>query len=1100
MTHTRAIIWQYKQTSLAAALSKPFSVLLPNQPAKTPAPLHPLPLGMLVHDSGAGEIALLVIMPVSGQVNYWESAKRAEHGDHIRQKHHGLQGTIGGMMSGETITRVTETEPDGFVLTTSNGRLFHLSVKDSQGRPLISTQFLRSTSASNGSFFGTITSVFSAASWRRDIAAVRAGPLRGKSHRSCIVATAQGVFQVWELARHSSKTLLFEIDAKNDIFGSLQKSNPSRFADECKKELTIIDFAVFPGRDGVGSPKDSHRLLVLAFMKGGRIGEYNLIDLRIGGGAVQVDVVHPITCFNEGLWDGSRWNTLKPQVLLPEPAQTAFIFFDTSIVLVSLAQIEETPSSQLQLESHTLPDPFQDTLYLRKDLDYHVVGCSAEDAEGDIGKATCVFLVHGFGMAKVATLPPKEGQTASDRSAMTVKSKVEQAIFFGSREDNLLDFNPERSQFRIDAHELEAATLDINDSIMRSTSNYLPALNLSMDEQLKNRAEALANLIAYTKLWTLKPLTRWQLLWSAEKMAAARAIWQYYNAELSVRTDGDISLLPELLQMVHEEFKKENRPERGESDIVRHYFINDVWRIELVIPWAQQALEELYFEGLRDSAKQAKFISEADDIQILAMEAAFSFRTANFSRYGFDPAQLSDGIYQGSYEILPQIWTSIPETVIKVKALADMSRQTALNDDVSPMDEEGGVDFELLKKLARDNPRLVHICCQVYDERCRWLQSRPDARSKAEGEALHRTYLQVRRDLIAKIDELGLTDEGIKLAEKYGDMQALVDVIDRNTMTSLDRIAELGISDSEEEELQYRLVSNRERMESYFGKYGDEWADVLYTKTISRGEIADLFDNVGDFQEFLTRYLRKRPQYAKLSWINEVLAEKDFVKAAEDLLESQKSEDNLWSKKVELSMGKLALMAAEEKGQREKAEVSRQIRRADRRMAIIDIQDKLYWYIEPALKGALDESAKADIALNEFGHYTKKKPTLRNLLQNTMKTLTAREALQLDDLIDTLTLISPDIRHTKGEQFAERRFFLALKLLKLSGLRSTDLGRSELHEKIIWRRCMVQDNWEGINRTEGMTDAQVIEATSSTALFRTLKAGFEDGLLGSLAL
>jgi len=1094
MTHTRAIIWQYKQTALATAISKPFAVVLPHQPPKPPAPLHPLPLGMLVHDSGAGEIALLVIMPVSGQVNYWESAKRAEHGDHIRQKQNGLQGTVGGLMSGETITRVTEAEPDGFVLTTSNGRLVHLSVKDSQGRPLISTQFLRSNSTSSGSFFGTITSVFSATSWRKDIAALRAGPLRGKSHRSCIVATTQGVFQVWDLARHSSKTLVFETDTKEELFRSIQKSSSRLFRDEFKNDFSIIDFAVFPSPDGPSSTKDSHRLLVLTLIKEGRIGSYSLVDLHIGGGDVQVDVVHPVDCFHGGLSDEDRWNLFKPQVLLPEPAQTAFVFFDTSIVLVSLAQIEESPSSQLQLESHSLPDPFQDTMYLRQDVEYHVVGCGAEDADKDTGKSKCVFLVHGFGMAQITALPAAKGQTASDRSAVTVKSKVEQAIFFGNRENNLLDFNPGRSQFRFEAHELEAATLEINNSIMRSTSSYIPALNLSMDDQLSKRAEALANLIQFTSRWTLKPLTRWQLLWSAEKMAAARAIWHYYNAELSVPTDGSKLLLPELLDMVSEKYKKLNQPERGESDIVRHYLINDVWRIELVVPWCQHAVAELYGEGVRDSAKLARLISEADDIQIRAMEAAFAFRTANFSRYGFDPNQLVDGIYQGNYETLPEIWTSIPENVIKVKALAEMSRDTALNNDMAPMDEEAGVDIELVKKLARDSPSLVHICCQVYDERCRWLQSRPDHRSKAEGKALYSTYLQVRRDLIVKIDELGLADEGIKLAEKYRDMQALVDVIDQNTAHSLDRIAEPGISDTEEDELQDRLERNRELMVSYFRKYGDDWADVLYTKTISRGEIADLFENVGDFQEFLTRHLRKRPEYSKISWINEALAEKDYAKAAEDLLGSYKHETNLWSRKVELSMGKLALMAAEEKGQDDKTTVAAHIRNMDRRMAIIDIQDKLYGYIEPALRSALDESAKADIALTEFGHNTKKRPTLRSLIQKTMKALTMREALSLDELIDTLTLINTDIRHTQSEkEFTDRRFFCALQVLKVSGLQSKDLKRGELHEKIIWRRCMIQDNWEGINRTEGTTDAQVIAATSSTALFKTLKAGFEEG-------
>ncbi|MCJ1379109.1 hypothetical protein MMC17_002209 [Xylographa soralifera] len=1095
-THNQAIIWCYRHGS-PIDITKPLVIKFPKLTPKPLSPLHPLPLGVLVHDSGAGEIALLVIMPLSGQITYWESVKQAANADLVRQKQQVLVGSIGGLLSGEAITRITEAEPDGFILTTSNGRVMHLAVRDPQGRPHISTQYMRSNATSGKGLLGSIASVFSAGSWRRDIAAVHTGALRGKFHRTCIVATAQGLFQAWELARHSVKTLLFEVDVRDEVFAAIQKSRVGSFTEDMKSDFLVLDFALFPKPEVTAEDNPSHRLLVLTFIRKGRVGIYNLVDLSIQNGSVEIDVVHPITCYSEGQHPAQNWESFRTQLLLPEPAQTAFVILDKSIVLVSLARIEETPSSQIQIESHTLPDTFQETLHLRQyDHDYHVVGCCSELGT-DSGKATCTLLVHGFGMARITTLPLKEGQSALERSTVTVKSKMEQAIFYGEMQYNLFDFDPGRSEFRIDGPGLEAAALEINDSIMSSSSPYILAITPSMEHQLELRATALAELIKYTSRWSLKSETRWQLLWNAEKMTAAIAIWKTYNAQLSSRNqERGTMLLPELLDMMNAMYKVENRPERGETDIVRHYLIHDVWRIELVIPWAGKAVEELYNEGIQDPATQLSLIHQAVDIQTCSMEAAFAFRAANAEVYGLGEDMIEDGIYQGKYDSLPEPWTSIPETLVHVKKLADVSRQIALNHADTPGSEDGGVDFEIVKKVAADNPRLVHICCQVYDERCRWLKAQPDAQTKAEADALIRAYHQIRRDLIVQIADLEMPNEGIKLAERYQDMQALVDVIERSTSQAVERLAEPGLSESDELDYRIQLESNRQKMESYFATYGSKWADVLYSNTIAHGAVKDLFDNVGNYQKFLTLYLRGKPEYNKLSWINEVLAEHNYAKAADALMAIQKQESSLWSKKIELSMGKLALLAAEEQEiPQVKGEIAvKIIRRADRRMEMIDIQDQIYAYIQPALVQALDEDARFKIAIEEFGLYaTKAMPTLRTIFEQNIAKLVSCQVLDAEDIIDMITLINDDTQHVDDQGFPRQRFFLALKVLTLTGLGKLDPGRHELHEKIIWRRCMLNDDWEVLNQTEAKDDEAVARETGATALFQTLKAGFEDG-------
>ncbi|MCJ1283864.1 hypothetical protein MMC26_003195 [Xylographa opegraphella] len=1097
-TYNQAIIWCYRHTS-SIDVSRPLVIKFPQLTPKSVSPSHPLPLGMLVHDSGADEIALLVVMPLSGQVIYWESVKQAANAELVRQKQQALLGSIGGLLSGEIITKITEAEPDGFILTTNNGRIIHLAVRDPQGRPQISTQYMRNNATTGKGLLGSITSVFSASSWRRDIAAVHTGNLRGKFHRTCIVATAQGLLQVWELARHSVKTLLFEVDIRDEVFAVLQTSHIRTFTEDMKSDFQVLDFALFPEAEVITAKYPSQRLLVLICIKAGRVGNYNLVDLCIRNGSVEIDVVHPITCYSEGQQPAENWNSFRTQLLLPEPAQMAFVTFEKSIVLVSLARIEETPNSQIQIESHTLPDNFQEALHLRQnDHDYHVVSCCSEVFGTESGNATCIFLVHGFGMARITTLPLKEGQSTLERSTVTVKSKIEQAIFYGEMPYNLLDFDPGRSEFRIDETELEAAALEISHSIMSSSSPYIPTITPSMEHQLELRATALAELINYTSSWSLKSETRWQLLWSAEKMAAAITIWKTYDTQLSSRKqERGTMLLPELLDMIHENCKVENCPERGETDIVRHYLIHDVWRIELVIPWAEKAVEELYEEGIRDPATQLSLVNQAVDIQIRSMETVFTFRAANAEVYGLGRGLIDDGIYQGKYDSLPEPWTSILDTLVHVKKLVDLSRQMAINNADTPGSEDGGVDFEMVKKIAADNPRLVHICCQVYDERCRWLKAQPDAQTKAEGDALIRAYHQIRREIIVQIADLEMPNEGIKLAERYQDMQALADVIERSTTQAVERLAEPGLSESDELDYELQLQSNRQKMASYFTTYGSKWADVLYSNTIAHGAIEELFDNTGDYQRFLTLYLRGRPQYNKLAWINEVLAEHNYGKAADALMATQKQESSLWSKKIELSMGKLALLAAEEqKPKQVKADVAvKVIRRVDRRMEMIDIQDQIYAYIQPALVQALDEDARYKIAIEEFGLYaTKAMPTLKTIFEQNIAKLVSCEALDAEDIIDMITLINDGSQHVDGKGFAYQRFFLALKTLTLTGLVKLDPSRHELHEKIIWRRCMLNDNWAELNQTETKDDAAVVRETGATALFQTLKAGFENGL------
>ena len=1080
MTQSQAIVWRYVQGTMSAEQLKPLNIKLLHPSNNT---RHPLPLGILVPTSA--EPALLVIMPVSGKVTYWESLTSAASVDSNRQKQQSVQSTVSGMLSGEVVTKITEAEPRAFVLTLSTGRLAHLIVSDPQGKPSINVQYLRNNGAQSGGVFGSLRGVFSNTGWKKDVAAVRAGNSWQRGQRYVVVATSKGSFQTWDLSWNGTHSLVNDVDAKEDLLHALIEGGEV-FHDNKEHVFEVLDFAILPS-GGFGNEvtklgrSGDCKLLTLTVLKGTESSRYALIGLTLTAGSVTIDVVHPITCYTTSLPAETQ---IKPQVLVPEPAQAAFLIFEKSVVLVSLVEIEETPSSQLKMEARTLPDPFQDALDFRSTKPYRVVGCASEVYDRSNAHSSCLIMIYGFGLVRISALPMRKGQSALDRATVTAKTKLEQAVFFGNLPQDLLDFSP-RAEISFDQEEVEAAALSVSHSVMSSTSAYMPSISPSMDQQLQRRSTALADLNKHLRHYypPLGRLTRWKLLWNAEKMAAAKALWRCYNAIISNHNrSADETVLVDLIESLHEDYKTENQPEHHETDGVRHWFIHDIWRLEYIIPWAQNILELMFKDAVEDNKRieptiQARLVSEANDIQLSSLETAFAFREANAVAYGLEDEAMVDGVLVRGYEDLPEIWTSKGNIVERVKTMADLSREVACLDEDDDTNE-GDPLPDLVLKLAADNPRQVQISCQTYIERFRWLQSRREPKARAKGDELEQAYLAVRKALFKSLPDVGQQEKAIYLAEKYHDMDALADIIK----------GEMDRADSEETR---QLLE--ERIYPYFVTFGTKWSNAYFKKHLNGGKAVDILNGNAKFGKYLTQFFRNQPNYAKLGWIHEVASEQNYGVAAKDLMLAQAQEKNLWSRKVSLSMSKLSLLAASGKGQVNNQSAKDTTGTIDETLAVLAIQEKLYSYMKPTIRNALDADAEVDLALQKYGSNVQSKSTLRHSLERHLRKLLALEALAPEDLIDTLTLVGGEGASPDNEGFMGLRFFYAFKVLRLASLRMGDSGLKELQEKFIWRRCMIQDDWKAINRTELKADAQAVVETGATALFKTLEEGFKTG-------
>jgi nuclear pore complex protein Nup133 len=241
---------------------------------------------------------------------------------------------------------------------------------------------------------------------------------------------------------------------------------------------------------------------------------------------------------------------------------------------------------------------------------------------------------------------------------------------------------------------------------------------------------------------------------------------------------------------------------------------------------------------------------------------------------------------------------------------------------------------------------------------------------------------------------------------------------------------------------------------------------------------------------FKTRFLRSRPELARVSWINDIQQEKDAGHAADTLIDlALHDEDQVWKKKIELSLGKLALLAEAEAGSKEHssfkvnsddARRDERLRRVDNELIVVKIQDQLYNQIAPCTRNAVDKAAALAFAID--GHSTnipRRQKALLQLFSDGMDKLLGHQALGPMYLIDMLTLVS--LKPEARDEIADP-FWLALKVANNS-CHSDEVKQAK---RLIWRRLFIRDDWAKINDTQLKDDREVVERLADTELFAML--------------
>lgn len=1041
------------------------------------------PLGTFL-SSANGEIpGLMVVMPYTGRIIYWETISHAGSLGLPRQKQSGLQGHVPGLLPSEYVTDVINCEPSGVIVTFSSGRVAHITFRDSQGRPTVMANFLRNSSSSSGLLNG-IKSVFSGGCWRKDVAAVKAARSHQRGQRDIIVGTTTGVFEIWDTHWSNGSIMKKQFDIRQDLCRSLGRKHTEVASDT---DLKILDFALLSCGDNAQdlqhSGAESWRLcLVVAPSRETGRRCISVVQLLLS------EEVHVLAASSIDLSFSTLSNAPQPNIKLhvATVSQTAFIVIDQSVLLLSLGSYGDSPTSQLLLDSGRLPSPFNDHITFRSGADYKLLGSGCEDETGEGSSSACLVMVRNFGVIRIAVRPRQSAGNEIEDAQITAKTKIEQAVFYGARPGNPLDLT-DKGGFDFSPQEIEEAALEICGELLRSTSHYIPATSVTLEQNLKLRAKALDDL-ASLLLQHKKPLHRqtwYELLWGAEKLAAQRALWKSEDKARRAMGQGN-TFLAHVIGSMNEKFRTKSE-DYEDKDNVRDWFLFDTFRMEHIIPWIFKALKLQKGISTKQGRRVLEEIVQASELSLAVLETAFRFRDEHARQYGLEDEHIEDGVLSSGYDGLSEFWTSRDIVFLETRHLLDLELDTCRAWTQQATTSLDLREQKLVRQIAENSARQLRVLSLMHYERVRWLSSQDNPKSVDEGIELEQTYTKQRRWQLFKLAGIGQLEDAISLAEKFRDMSALVElIIELQDQTLADSEHAENVTNYESEQLGRRIST-------YFEKFGEPWADAFFTRQISMGQSEILF-TMRRFQPFINRFLHKNPTYARLCWINDAIGEDNYEAAARSLETlALERESDLWCHRVELSLSKLATLAAwEESSAAAKPIFGNEIKRLEDLAELDAVQEVVYAYMMPALQGAIDQKAETELAIDQFGRFVNDTPSLHEVLSALLTKVISRQILRVDQLVDLLTLIDGgQVSEETQNEFIGKEFYLALRVIRLNS--STQEGPLYCIplQKLVWRRCMIRDDWQ-LEKNADNTDHEPGDHMHCVSLLRTLTLCLRD--------
>ena len=1025
-----------------------------------------------------------------------------------------------GLYSGETVVDLAGAQQAGYVVTTSNGRVAQLLLRDQQSRPSINVRYFQPPRRNaSGSFFGGLMSVFGGGGLLKDVTAVRTRQLHSRGPSDVIVASEHGAFQHWQISWSDGPTFVEEQSA-GESMESAAKFQLDQKVPSAIQSVKLVDISFKPksvrGRnDESGKENYTPDMIGLLLVAGLSYTSYAICAIdRTTDGEFSFDRMILLDSYGAPLQSDDWW---KPRICIPASSQTAVVLFAKAIIPVSIATLLGAADSNGNVA------PFQDTVYLKDTDGTHIVGVFTEGLETTVGSSIVLFISQ-LGPLQMVANEPRDMRLAIQRHPISIQSKIEQVVLYGHKPSNPFDLSrrPESSFSRED---VEAAAIEVSDNILSCNYSDLAPNPVAMESSLQRRGQFIEALAHHMKdaYPGLSRVTKWKLCWNGEKLATAREIWQLYmqQMEKGKGQSARMFLVPELVELLNESVRTlPEGSEAGRIDQLRQFFFRDVAHVGYVVTWTYGAIHHLAEKlGYDSGGPLFELAMDANDVVCQGLDAAYGYRTENAWLYGLGGEELKDGVLQSGYEGLPEFWTATYQGASKLAQLLEgtqsmlmIEREDAEGDDRQPTDSA--------IMVAQNTPRLFAAWARLLDERYRWLATISDPEYQKEYHNTRPKYLAMRTTLLERLSKIDQAVPGMDLAEGLEDMKALTKLIQERSqqlaadMLSQDQRPPGEVVDKERERLQKKektaaeIVKLEERIGNYCAKHGYAFTNPYFSSIVEKQHFGTLLAQADKYCNEVGNFLHAEPSRRQLAWIHDVTKESDFTRAGQTLMDlATTSQSKAWDRSVELAFAKLAVLAGDEEtsvnsqtqadGQPRLPLWGRCASRHAHTSTLLSIQHRLWEHVRHLTYASLDSEGEVQLLMETLGRKLKvaRRNALHSLLEQDMEMLVQDQTLNAELLVDVLTTMTRTPADREDNDISGLEFYYALLAVQNDDELSPE--RKDTLAKMIWRRAMLADDdpldWSTVNHELShtrMSDADVKDMLRQTTLYRTMAEGY----------
>ncbi|PWN90524.1 hypothetical protein FA10DRAFT_266983 [Acaromyces ingoldii] len=1048
VTHDKCFVWSFVSRGFDYPTCYSFTIPSSSSNSTSSSSTSITPVGAafsaLVPRSSDREPGLILVS-AAGDFRFWESvASLTAAADRANQ----LSVPLG---SGETVTALRRCQTTSYVIATSHSRLFHVHLSAQQGRMQPHVSAFAQPRGIFGRLFGAAASF--ASSEGGIVALDSCSSQDGFAH---VFAAGKNLLQKWSLVEGPAEKLVIEQDIRPLIANAVSEGGAAT-VDWAKIECRDVaatkegDVAILYSLRSPSSSDDSHGLGIAR------------VSVPSSASSFVVERAYPL---HHRYLPQSSSLVAGPRLALPNGGSVAFVLLPDAIITRVLDDNDSL---------------FEDSIGLKDAPGVRIVGFGIEgpEIEAATGIAAMSLMTPSTGTL-LLELDPEAVSTISaslaspsERSVVQtarLRAKVEQAVFHGDDARNPIAFklDPETKG------DLIAATEQLSSEIVLASLESLDSI-VDIKSQLATRLYRLQALIKFVgengALGKLSHTCRRRLCSDAELVAAAVELWQYQNDLLrdSTRQLRTMNPLAKSIEAVM------GRLGGLGEDAVRLFLRNALSYLNDVFG---QLLVEVRASASSGLETQSSVIEEANRAVLAAFDAALLYRSENANLYRLEGEQTA-----------LETWTCQPIDVELASSLYEWTEKlikertrrlgndidAALREFVVDVDDPVSVQQRQQRELKGQLCELASVGLSIYQERLGYLTAASAAGNASfdrERSAFETAFHQARSSMILPLVSIGRQERAFNLAEKHRDFR---------TLTELCNLPE---------------AFSQTRINHYLHKYRHAFAFELYRWYLEKNKARMLLEQDETFGDLLLDFL-DATHHPRVSWLHD-LALSRYQSASKTLLEEADGETRLGSKKLMLSLGKLAYVAELDEDQIATKKQQQQIEVIDDQLDLANVHARLKELFvgvakENRLSGGGGEQDVAE-SVSELLAPTLG-PAYSLVFAGLARKLMADLVLSSEDLIDLLTLKQPAHSSSGGEAEDETEgvamdftdYTTSLEVY----IRSKDVPPQRLEKASLpslWRRVILHDDWAEVLDTAGASDEEVNARIESSALFAVVRA------------